>query len=213
VQGRIFRFEELVQIWRESETESRTIAVLFKLMVLTGQRLSDLLEMRWDLIDGDMCKVSRVLSPLKTKSHTVFLAQPAIDMLRELFSQHGSSPVFVAPSPFVFPGRRAERVSYIRHASRRISIRASISPPISARDIRRSVRAHLALGGARPEVISRMLDRQPEDLKKFGYDSELKETSRVWAKRIIDAVTPNVTPPPPLKGKVVSLFGGGRRVS
>jgi len=75
---------------------SPSLALLFRLLILTGCRLSEVLTLKWEDVDLDNGVLN--LSDSKTGAKTVVIGLPAIDLLRRATTQAGS--------PWVVTGRK-----------------------------------------------------------------------------------------------------------
>jgi integrase len=98
--------EEVARLWallnspagRALASESSIVAI--KLLVLTGRRLSEVLNLKWAWVDLQ-AGILR-LPDTKTGALTVSLNQPALNVLRELREQAGTGE-------YVIPGQRSGR--------------------------------------------------------------------------------------------------------
>jgi integrase len=150
---------EIARFWSACDEIGWPFGPAFKLMLLTGQRRTEVAEARWSEID-----VSRALWTLPSertkngKGHLVHLAPFAIDIITALPR--------IAESPFLFPGRRKDQATGtgeqpVRGFSYALANIAAIMEAVAPiehftiHDLRRS----FATGCARIGVAHHVLDR------------------------------------------------------
>ena len=195
--------DELREIWRAAAEEPPTIRAIFRLLLLTGQRPSEVLSMRWGDLTLDEWMPGRSI-PL-----------PLTGAMKATLEQLPRNPA----SPFVFAGPRTgmKRAAHghivsIRRAAKRIADRMkNDTESWSVLDIRRSVEAQLSEQGVRPEIIERLmgrtalLSRLPKSTNTFDYSREMRRALERYEQRLV---------PTPSKGrtkqegasKVIELF-------
>lgn len=121
------------------------------LLLLTGQRKSNVLAMQWS--DIDLSQSLWRIPPEAAKSGKtilVHLAEPALAVLQERFATRGDSP-------WVFPaGTRSGRFENLKSGWKRILDRAGLAD-IRVHDLRRTVGSWLAIGGANIATIGKVL--------------------------------------------------------
>lgn len=180
---RILTLEELREIWRLSAEEPPPIRAILRMLLLTGQRPSDVLAMRWTELALDLWTPRR---------------GGAIPLTEEMKSSLESLPRNPR-SPFVFAGassgvKRAGEghIVNIRRAIRRITDRMSDgTAPWSVLDVRRSVETQLSRLGIRPEIIERvmgrssLLSRLPKSTGHFDYQRDMKRALERYAQQLL----------------------------
>ena len=203
---RVLSLEELREIWRLSAEETPPLRAIFRMLLLTGQRPSDVLAMRWSELALDVWNPGR---------------GGMIPLTKEM--KASLEPLPRNPkSPFVFAGttagskRAAEgHIVNVRRAIRRITSRMSDgTPPWSVLDIRRSVEGQLSMLGIRPEIIERLmgrsslLSRLPKSRGSFDYQREMKRALERYTQQLVPTPHGPRTRPREAErsAKVVELF-------
>lgn len=126
---------EIKAVWTATEEESPLIRGIFRLALLTAQRIGSVTALRWDAISGDIWTIPA--SDFKGKrAHLVPLSPEALDVLDELRE--------VAMGGWVFPARVGTKSPHITNTAgslARIRENAKI-PPWTAHDFRTTFRTH-----------------------------------------------------------------------
>jgi integrase len=131
---------------RQFPEDWRAIAVV-KLLIFTGARLSEVLGLRWDQIDLQR-GIAR-LSDSKTGSKSIYLTEPAIEVLRAI-------PRF-DNSPFVLPGDRDGRhYSGVQKAWRRIRALAGLHD-VRLHDLRHTHASEAVSAGESLYIVGKIL--------------------------------------------------------
>ena len=142
------------------------VRAALKLLLLTGQRVREIVELEWNEIDMDARLIALPPSRVKTgRAHVIPVEALALDVLRGL-------PSFVDSSRFVFPDQTGQRPTPWRTLTRavdRIARRFEIEP-FAPRDIRRTVKTHLARIGVLQEVRNRLQNHALDDVGSKHYD-------------------------------------------
>ena len=175
---------------------------IFRLALLTAQRIGSVSALRWDAVSGeDLWKIPP--SDFKGKrAHLVPLSPEARDVLKELRE--------VATGEWVFPGRAGTKSPHLTNTAgslARIRDRTEI-PPWTAHDFRRTFRTHATRPqnpdhpkdpaglGMLPEVADAVLghkeatlgfDRYTGDSERYLL-SERREALRRWGAFVREAV-------------------------
>ena len=200
---RLLTIDQLREIWRLASDEPAALRAVFRLLILTGQRPSDVLSMRWSDISLEAWTLTRT-NPLP-------LVREAREILAPL--QQKTHGTFVFPSDEGIGPKRGHIVS-LRRATKRIMKRMTPgSPPWSALDIRRSVEAHLIAQGTRPEITERLMNRRsllsrlPTSSGSFDYDREMRRALERYTQRLLPAPPrPKQRPQGSEQAKVIPLF-------
>lgn len=180
---RVLSVEELREIWRLSADEAPPVRAIFRTLLLTGQRPSDVLAMRWSEL------ALEVWTPGRGG------AIPLTNEMKACLEGLPRNP----KSPFVFAGgstgiKRAGEghIVNVRRAIRRITGRMSDgTAPWSVLDIRRSVETQLSALGVRPEIIERLmgrsslLSRLPKSTGSFDYQREMKRALERYTRQLV----------------------------
>ena len=131
---------------RQSLEDWRAIAVV-KLLIFTGARLSEVLGLRWDQLDLQR-GIAR-LSDSKTGSKTIYLTEPALEVLRAIPR--------IDNSPFVLPGDRdGTHYSGVQKAWRRIRALAGLHD-VRLHDLRHTHASEAVSAGESLYIVGKIL--------------------------------------------------------
>jgi integrase len=143
VRDRVLDATELVRLWLASDAVGGNAGAYTKLLILTGQRRSEIAGLRWSEVDGDVLALdagrmkgrqAHVL-PLSTQAAAIIAALPRVD-------------------DFVLG--RALRWHF-HHIKRDLDAHMGATPKFVVHDIRRSVASGLAKIGIAVPVIEKIL--------------------------------------------------------
>ncbi len=182
---RVFSEDEIRLFWELTEAETPTYRAYFRLLLLTGQRKSELLKMEWAHIDGHLLNI-----PSKhTKSgrkHQIFLTRTALYELEQLRLHSGASS-------FVFPGKdNSKPMVEPRRGYERLLKRMDTASRWSLHDLRRTVQTRMAEIGVSPDVIDRVVNHQIRGVRahydRHSYTPEIRKALIAWDKRLGEIV-------------------------
>ena len=199
---RILSFDELKILWRTLDQESLTIASIFRLLILSGQKPGQILSLRWRDIEFDVWR-----NP-EDPEHCVFLAPQALEILSKLREVNHSEE-------FVFSNGKGGYIKHIRKAANRISKKMQLHHAWCPFDIRRSVQYRMLEIGIKPAVIEHLQNRKSSLARMRAYQqyddsNDIRQAFLLWAQKI--ASLSHLPRPPELhpikggKGKVIELF-------
>lgn len=139
---------------------SATSIAALRLLLLTGCRVGEILALRWQHVDLERRLL--LLPDSKTGAKSVFLSQPAIDLLLSLTRQPGSEDVF--------PGERSGKpIVSLRKPWERICTSAAIKN-VRLHDLRHSYASVGAAGGLSLPVIGALLGHaQPSTTARYAH--------------------------------------------
>lgn len=209
VRDRALTDDELVRVWRAAEAVGGPAGAHVQLMILTGQRLSEVAQMTWaelDLEEGVW-----TLSPARTKAkrkHLVPLSPPAIAILRSL--PRLGAPVLTTRGPTRAKGRPApgpgEMVPISGFTKNKDKMDAKIAelaakdaeetgrepfemPPWTNHDLRRTIATGLDRLRVREQIISAVLNHARAGVTAKVYIQseqldEKREALNAWARRV-----------------------------
>lgn len=201
---RVLSKDELRALWSALREESIVLQGLFKTLLHSTQRPSDVISMRWKDISFDSWQVS--------ESFSIHINKYTENILKKIREQKLSKE-------FVFPSRHGDsHLRNIRKAADRLSRRMKCKEPWSPFDLRRSAEFYMREIGVPLDVVERIFNRKTllGKLPKGGastrdYDDEIKAALEAWGKELMGIVAPATANAPGKKskkkdGKVVSLF-------
>jgi integrase len=183
---------ELAQIWRTADELGYPFGPCIQLLILTGQRRSEIAGMRWSELNSEL--TSWVLPPSRTKNkrvHTVPISSAARAILQ-------SVPRFIG-SDFVFTTSGAKPVNGFAVAKARID--RAIVPPLAPwvlHDLRRSVASGLAALGTQQPVVEKILNHISGSFagvagiyQRHSYRNEMTEALEAWGRHVLALVDPH----------------------
>jgi len=187
---------ELEHVWRflsseECRLDPRTIGT-FKLLILSGQRLGEVLAMEWEHLDLE--KMTWTMPDERTKngkSHTVPLSVQALDVIEVIRPLTGTER-------FVFGGYRPMTTPAMGKAVRRLLESKSLAmTPWTPHDLRRTVATRLAEEvKTPPHVVEALLNHTPPRIvatyNKASYLPEMREALDAWGAKVESLTAHNV---------------------
>jgi integrase len=206
---RVLTTEEIASLWTASDQVGETFGPFVKLLLLTGQRRSEVAGMCWSEIDAD--KRTWTLPGERTKNgetHTVPLSPQAWTIIEAAKNGDGEHVLSVT-------GKTA--ISGFSRAKRQLDKILSFSKPWTYHDIRRSVVTHLADDdlAVPPHVVEAIVNHisghkanVAGTYNRATYAAEKREALELWAN-YIDGIIAKAsgTPTKVIRGKF-----GKRRV-
>ena len=181
---RVLDDSELKTVWNALPKSGDDYGDIIRLLVLCGQRLREISELRWSEVDLD--KATITLPPSRTKNHRqhiVPLSAPAQAILKE--RERGDRDL-------VF-GRGAKGFGGWTKSKARLDERAKLSQPWIHHDIRRSAATGLARLGVLPHTVEAVLGHVSgfragvaSTYNKYAYETEKRQALDLWGKHIIE---------------------------
>ena len=172
---RFLQPEELPKFFKALEEEPKWSRDFFTLAILTGARKSNIRMMRWDQIVGRIW----IIPGGDTKSGKD-IEVPLVNEVMEIIESRRQE---ANGSPWVFPGRRAEKyVCDPYRAWERIRTRAGL-PDVTVHDLRRSYGSYQALAGSSLLAIGRTLGHSPKSNATQIYSRLTTDSARESAER------------------------------
>jgi integrase len=190
---RVLDDDEIVWFWRGADAAGWPFGPVFKLLLLTAQRESEVAGMRWSELDLD--KRVWMIPRERTKSdrgHVVHLSALACEILGELprvgdpvFTINGEKPV----SGF---GRPKERLDAAMSA-----LAGAIIPPWVVHDLRRTATTIMARLNVSPHIADKILNHTGGTIRgvaatynRFAYLDERKAALEALSRFVESLVRP-----------------------
>jgi integrase len=185
---RVLTDAEIRLLWAATETMGYPYGPMFRMLLLTGQRLREVSDARWSEFDLD--RKLWIIPSERMKMggpHTVPLADDVVALLKEL-------PRFTRGDYLYSAKYGAKPVNGASVAKRRLDGLMEECPPFVLHDLRRTMRtglsglpistdvAELVIAHARPGL------RRVYDMHSF--EAEKRRALDLWAARVRDIVTP-----------------------
>ncbi len=183
---RVLDDDEIRAVWGSCGELGYPFGPMLRLLLLTGQRRSEVADMQWSELDlGEAAWTIPGARSKNEKEHVVPLSMAAMEVINTLPRFEG---------PFVFSTTDGKRpVSGFSTFKRRADDLTEVTG-WRLHDLRRTCRTGMAALGV-PEVVSeRVLNHQQDRLvrtyNKHEYLDEKRNALAQWAQRIMDIVTP-----------------------
>jgi len=185
---RVLDDDELRALWTAAETTDYPTQPIIKLLVLTGARLREVMEMSWSEVD--LVKETWTLPAVRAKNgveHTVPLSTSALAIFKAL-------PRFDR-CDFVFTFKSKTPVTSMTRAKRSIDRAMMAQAPWTLHDIRRTVATGLQTLGVRLEVTEAVLNHVGGSrggivgiYQRHEYAEEKRAALDAWALALDQAV-------------------------
>ena len=177
--------EDLASLVAGAETEGYPFGEAVKLLILTGQRRSEVAEMRWSEIDLEPAVWTIPASRAKNgQVHEVPLSIPAVSLLRSL-------PRFLA-SDWAFTTTGRGPISGFGRLKCRLHA-ATETADWRIHDLRRTVASGMARIGVEPHVIEKVLNHKSGIISgvaaiynRYAYEKEKRIALNKWAEHITE---------------------------
>ena len=184
---RVLNDAELASLWNNSDTLGYPFGPLYKLLLLTGARKSEVAGARWREID--LKKKLWTVPPERFKSnasHLVPLSDSAVAIIEAL-------PRFTKGDHLFTTTYGEKPVAGFSKAKERIDKLMSAAPWV-VHDIRRTVRTRLASLRVSDLVAEMVIGHGRRGIQRVydqhTYEPEMREALELWAARLRDIVTP-----------------------
>lgn len=184
--NRVLGDDEIRAVWKALDRQDAKAAAAFRLALLTAQRRSEVLGMRWSEIDLGRAVWTIPAERSKNKQpHLVPLGPMAVAILKERKGE-------AKDHPFVFPGgRKCEPVGEIKKWI--AEIRKASKVEFRFHDLRRTAATRIASAGADRETVARILNHALAGVTaiydRYARDREKRAALLAWEralKRIFD---------------------------
>jgi len=199
---RLLKDSELANIWPVIDAVGAPFATIYKLLLLTGARLREVAEARWEELDLDGATLTVPAERSKTGEALLIPLPPAaVDLFAAL-------PRFSGPYIFTTTAGRAPVQTFSRAKNRldaAIAAQGAAIPAFVTHDFRRCVRSGLGRLGVPTVVAELCLGHKQKGIvevyDRHSYFEEKRDALRRWEAHLLSVVSP-----PPAEGsKVVPM--------
>jgi len=181
---RLLSNSELETVWRLSDADGYPFGDIIKVLLITGQRRSEVSGMRWSEIDFEAATWTLPSSRVKNaKLHMVPLPSEVMDILR-------SAPRFLK-SDFVFTTTGRSPFSGFGKAKARMDSAMNPAEPWRIHDLRRTMATKMAELRVSPHVIEAVLNHRSgvvsgvaATYNRHAYSDEKREALEQWADHL-----------------------------
>jgi integrase len=186
---RVLDSGELSLVWKASGVTGFPFGPIVRVLILTGQRRSEVSEMEWSEIDLDRALWTLPASRTKNgRPHTLPLSQQVLEILNALPCFSGSGFVFSSgeksPSGYSNAKERLDKAVAALNGGESI-------PPWGFHDIRRSVASGMAAEGVNLPVIERCLNHVSGSFagivgvyQRHNFADEMRAAMDLWGRRV-----------------------------
>jgi len=176
---RVLTDDELKQVYTAGEG---SFGQIVRLLILTGQRRTEISALRWEHVDLDKAEISLPPEAVKNgRRHTFPIGAMAKTILEGIPRK----------SPYVFPARRREGPFAGFSASKAHLDKTAGVKDWTLHDLRRTFATNLAALGVPPHVVERLLNHVTGTLSpialrynKATYDKEMRAALELWESRL-----------------------------
>jgi integrase len=182
---RVLSPSELRRVWHAAGTMAPQWTAMIRMMILTGQRRTEVGRMRWEDVEGETWTIPRERTK-KDRAQHVHLTPAALKLLAAL-------PRPANGTGFVFSGDGGVTASsYFSAAKTAVDQAAELNEPWRFHDLRRTVRSGLAELGV-PEPVSRKIMNHASAgvdgvYNRYSYAEEAKQAWGDWAAHVLSII-------------------------
>lgn len=190
---RVLSMEELGRIWDAAGSGDGGLGYpfgpMYRLLILTGQRRSEVAELERGWIDAEHRAVEIPASRYKTKRPHVFpLSAPAWALVDALPHWNGGDCLFTTTSGARPVSGFSKTKARLDELIAEVGAKKNLPPlaPWTVHDIRRSVATHMARLGVQQEHIERVLGHVVQGVagtyNRYSYLGEKRAALELWAR-------------------------------
>ena len=190
---RFLEMDEVKRVWEATSLLGYPYAPFVRLLLLTGQRRTEVASMRWSDVDLDAGRwILKAGDTKSDRAHLVPLAGPAVDQLKGL-------PRF---GEFVFSTDGETHIKGYAKGKARLDAFLTAAgdplPPWTLHDVRRTVATHMVRLGVPMEIVARVLNHARAGVTAqvyalHEYEPEKRSALDRWAaeiKRVVERKKP-----------------------
>jgi integrase len=176
---RVLTDAELVEVWEAADDDA--FGRIVKLLILTGQRRTEVGGMRWDELDA--VKGTWTIPDTRTKNkrtHTITLPPMAWDIINEVPRESGRNFLFGIRAGFGHWGLKQDLDGMLKGVA-----------PWTLHDLRRTMATRMGDIGVQPHIIEAALNHQSGAKKgvagiynRSSYTHEVKAALALWADHV-----------------------------
>jgi len=175
---RVYTDDEIKILW-EGFDQCWVAGEIFKMCLVTGQRLSEVNGMRWSEIQDDIWTIPNTRTK-NGRTHTVPLSKLAIELLNDA---KGNNPDWVYPSP-----KGLDKPVWIGTRSRRLVRDKTGITDFRPHDLRRTVETNITKLGHTRFIADRLLNHVEGGIgrvyDRYDYLKEKTEAMQAWSDHL-----------------------------
>jgi integrase len=150
---RVYSEKEIAELWKAFELENTPFQQVFKMLLITGQRLGETRRMKWTDINNDTWIIPEEETKAK-RTHYVPLSEFALELLEEMKEINGDSDYV-----FQSTAKVNEPIGWLQHSAVRVS-KASKVTDFRIHDLRRTSASFMAKMGVNRTVLGKVLNHK-----------------------------------------------------
>lgn len=194
---RVLSMLEIARLWRATEMLGFPYRQYVRMLILTGQRRSEVASMRWDSLD--LKAGTWTLESAETKNarpHLVPLAPSGISLLERI----PRIPGLCGSPNFVFTTDGDTHISYFSSLKNKLDSFIAVDggapmKPWVFHDLRRSAATHMVRLGVLEEVVGKVLNHASQGVTArvyalHRYEQEKRSALELWAAEVQRTVHP-----------------------
>lgn len=194
---RTYSDEEIRRLWEYFGSMRSPCGVYFKILLLTGQRRSETLNMRWqdiqkindNEVSGWVWNIQAELSK-SDRSHEVFLSPTALEVIMKLGQSENNPHVFASHHD----NEKPLALSTVKRAAR--DIQDHCISDFRMHDLRRTVSTKMAKIGVLQPVVEKLLNHKTSSAgplakvyNQYQYRPERQRALMLWANELNKIIT------------------------
>jgi integrase len=192
---RVLTDDEIRHFWKTTGEIGQPFGNLFRLLLLTGQRLSEVAGLCWSELRDDATWEIPAVRSKNGKAHIVHLSALAMEVLQSVPRIDGHDLLFARRDKKTPP-------TGFSHAKGRVDVRmATLTdkpiPPWTLHDLRRTATSGMARLGIPPHVADRILNHQAGTIRgvaavynRYTYLPERQTALEAWGRYVESLIRP-----------------------
>ena len=181
---RVLTDDEIRAIWKEAEANG-TFGAIVRVLLLTGQRLDKVANMKWDDVSIDGAWTIATENREKGNAGVLVLPEKATEIIRSL-------PRFQS-NQYVFAGRGSSHYNGFSKGKSEFSAKIKVAP-WTLHDLRRTARSLMSRAGVRPDVAGRVLGHAMGGVEGI-YDRHAYREEKANALKALAGLIENILRP------------------
>lgn len=193
---RVLSESEILAIWTAANENNELFNIIVKLLLLTGQRRSEVLHMRWDELHDLTGNAPHWIIPASRSkngiAHTVPLSPQAVSLIQQIESIGGSKLCFTTTGNTPVSGISKMKSSLDKTVNvKRQEDGQPKMPEWKLHDLRRTAASGMAAQNVPPHVIDKILNHSSGEISgvaavynRHAYDEEKRVALNHWGAYI-----------------------------
>lgn len=150
---RVYSEEEIRKLWSGFESEPQPFEGVYKMLFITGQRLGETRQMKWEHIQGKTWVIPKEETKA-SRTHYVPLSNFALEILEEMKRLNGTSEYV-----FESTAKRGCPINWLQHSAKRVRDESKVSD-FRIHDLRRIAASFMAKSGVSRTVLGKILNHK-----------------------------------------------------